>query len=118
MDVRWSAGAAGYRPVATRWLLTLVALLSVVALLPRVASGLALDDDQNFNLRLHLYSQLSIATQDSQRFVTSPDKFAGQMMQTRFFFEPELETKFTSFLPQGWLDDFSGRLALWGFYDG
>jgi len=40
------------------------------------------------------------------------------MMQNRFFFNPELDTKFTSFLPHGWLDDLSGRLALWGFYDG
>jgi len=72
----------------------------------------------DFNLRLHLYSQLSMATEDSQKYVTSPEKFTGQMMQNRFFFNPELDTKFTSFLPHGWLDDLSGRLALWGFYDG
>jgi hypothetical protein len=118
MDVRWGAGATGRRRVVTPCLLALVATLSLVVLLPRLAGALALDEDQNFNLRLHLYSQLSIAMQDSQKFVTSPEKFTGQMMQNRNFFNPELEAKFTSFLPQGWLDDVSGRLALWGFYDG
>jgi hypothetical protein len=95
-----------------------LALLLVVATTVTSADALSLDDDQNFNLRLRLYSQLSMATEDSQKYVTSPEKFTGQMMQNRFFFNPELDTKFTSFLPNGWLDDLSGRLALWGFYDG
>src|SRR5262249_28725590 len=119
MDVRCSAGTTGCRPVVRRWWLGLVvAAVSLVVLLPRSAGALALDEDQNFNLRLHLYSQLSLAMQDSQQYVTSPEKFTGQMMQNRNFFNPELETKFTSFLPNGWVNDFSGRLALWGFYDG
>jgi len=92
-------------------------LLSLVAA-PRCASALYLDEDQNFGVRLRAYSQLTLATQDGQKFVTSPEKFTGQMVQNRNFANPEFDAKFTSFLPGNFLDDLSGRLALWGFYDG
>ena len=113
MDVRFRAAA-----LRRRLCLTAVAVVLAVATGVLPANALYLDDDQNFSLRLRAYSQLSVAMQDSQKFVTSPEKFTGQMMQNRTFANPELDTKFTSFLPNGWLDDFSGRLALWGFYDG
>jgi hypothetical protein len=55
-----------------------------------------------------------------------PSTKAGQLIQHRNFFNPELEAKFTSYT--SWMkgsflsfmapDDFSGRLAAWGFYDG
>lgn len=113
MDVRWSAGT-----IARRLVLTVLAALLAVATTAPPVGALYLDDDQNFSLRLRAYSQLSIAMQDSQKFVTSPEKFTGQMMQNRTFANPEFDAKFNSFLPTGWLDDLSGRLALWGFYEG
>jgi hypothetical protein len=93
-------------------------MLMLLAAAPRGANAVYLDDDQNFSLLGHAYTQLTLATQDGQRFVTSPEKFSGQMMQNRTFLNPEFAAKFTPFLPTGWLDDLSGRLALWGFYDG
>jgi len=114
MDVRWSAGTAGRRLITA----TGVALLALLVVAPRPARAMYLDDDKNFSLRLRAYTQLTLATEDSQKFVTSPEKFAGQMMQNRTFANPEFDAKFTSFLPGNWLDDFSGRLALWGFYEG
>jgi hypothetical protein len=113
MDVRCRVGTIRRRLPVTMF----VALVAVVAAAGR-ASALYLDEDQNFSLRLRAYSQLSVAMQDSQKYVTSPEKFTGQMMQNRTFANPELDAKFNSFLPNGWLDDLSGRLALWAFYDG
>jgi len=84
----------------------------------RPVHALQLDDEGIFRLRVRAYSQVSMATQDSQKFVTDPPKFAGQVMQWRNFANPEFEVKATSLLPDGWLDELSGRLALWGFYDG
>jgi hypothetical protein len=114
MHVRWSGDRR------RSYLVTgiAVAILALASATPRVADALDLDENQNFSLRMHAYSQLSLATEDSQKYVTSPEKFTGQMMQNRNFANPELAAKFTSFLPNGWVDDFSGRLALWGFYDG
>jgi hypothetical protein len=114
MDVRSTTGGTIGRLILAASLATLV----LAGLAPRPANALYLDDDQNFILRLHAYSQLALATENSQKNVTSPEKFAGQMMQNRTFANPEFEAKFTSFLPAGWFDDLSGRLALWGFYDG
>jgi hypothetical protein len=95
-----------------------VAALIFAASFVRDSAALYLDDDHNFALRTHLYTQLSLATENSQPYVTSPEKFAGQMMQNRNFFNPEFEAKFGQYLPNGWLDDLSGRLAVWGFYEG
>jgi len=116
MDVRWSTGKIG-RTLVQSGLAALV-VVTACALSPRTARALYFDEDQNFSLRMRAYSQVSMATEDSQFAVTDPPKFAGQVMQWRNFFNPEFEAKFVSFLPAGWLDDFSGRLALWGFYDG
>lgn len=103
------------------WALTLVLALG----LARAAGALYLDDDQNINLRARIYSQGSIRVQDS-RTDTVPTTKAGQLVQHRNFFNPELEAKLTSYTK--WMktnflsfmapDDFSGRLAAWGFYDG
>ncbi|MBM4243885.1 MAG: hypothetical protein FJ148_08740 [Deltaproteobacteria bacterium] len=113
MDVRCRIDTVGRRLLG----IACAVVLGAVATAGR-ADALYLDEDQNFSLRLRAYSQLSVAMQDSQKFVTSPEKFTGQMMRNRTFANPELDAKFTSFLPSGWLDDLSGRLALWGFYDG
>ena len=93
MDVRWNG-------VRRRLLAALsVAAFAVAGASP--AGALSLDEQQNFSLRMHAYSQLTLSMQDSQRYVTSPEKFTGQMMQNRTFLNPELEVKFTSFLPPG-----------------
>lgn len=116
MEARWSVEATG-RTAA----LVMVAIASTTVVLlcgARPARALTLDQNDLFSVRVRAYSQVSIATQDSQKFVTDPPKFAGQVMQWRNFANPEFEAKATSLLPDGWLDDFSGRLALWGFYDG
>ena len=110
MDARWN----GVR----RRLLAAACVVVVAVATASPAGALSLDEEQNFSLRMHAYTQLTLSMQDSQRYVTSPEKFTGQMMQNRTFLNPELEAKFTSFLPPGWLDELSGRLALWGFYDG
>jgi hypothetical protein len=89
------------------------------------AGAIYLDEDQNINLRSRIYSQASVRVQDS-RTDTVPSTKAGQVVQHRNFFNPELEAKFTSYTT--WMktsflsfmapDDLSMRLAAWGFYDG
>ncbi|HEY8514251.1 MAG TPA: DUF1302 family protein [Candidatus Binatia bacterium] len=98
--------------------IALIIAASTTSLVASQAHALYLDENQLLSLRMRAYSQVTFATENSQRFVTDPPKFAGQVMQWRNFFNPEFEVKATSLLPEGWLDDFSGRLALWGFYDG
>jgi hypothetical protein len=103
------------------WVLTTVLALG----LTRTAAAIYLDEDQTINLRARAYSQASIRIQNSQTD-TVPSTKAGQLVQNRFFFNPELEAKLTqytkwmkgSFLDVLAPDDFSGRLAAWGFYDG
>ena len=93
--------------------------------LVRTAAAIYVDEDQNISLRARVYSQASIRTWDSQPG-TVPTAKLGQLVQHRNFFNPELDAKLTSYLsfmkggPLDWLapDDFSGRVAAWGFYDG
>ncbi|HVN83950.1 MAG TPA: DUF1302 family protein [Candidatus Binatia bacterium] len=106
-----------------RWSWLLVILFAVVS--ARSATAIYLDEDQTINLRARVYSQGAVRINDSQGD-TVPRTFSGQLVQNRNFFNPELEAKFTSYTTWmknaglGWLapDDFSGRLAAWGFYDG
>jgi len=116
MEGRWSVEATSRRLALV---MVVVAGTAVAALASaRPAYALALDEEGIFRLRVRAYSQVSMATQDGQKFVTDPPKFTGQVMQWRNFANPEFEVKATSLLPKGWLDELSGRLALWGFYDG
>ncbi len=82
------------------------------------ARALFLDPDHNISFRMRAYTQAAIATEDSQRGVTDPTRHAGQLIQHRNFFNPELEISAKDWLPEGWLDDVSFRFAVWGFYDG
>lgn len=89
------------------------------------AQALYLDEDQNITLQARIYSQAAIRLDDSQVF-TIPETKAGQLVQQRNFFNPELDAKLTPYL--GWMngswldwakpDDFTFRIAAWGFYDG
>ncbi|HUI25787.1 MAG TPA: DUF1302 family protein [Candidatus Kryptonia bacterium] len=97
----------------------------LVAVLARPATALYLDDDQNISLRSRIYSQAAIRINDSQGD-TVPKTFSGQLVQHRNYFNPELDAKLTSYTTWmknpglSWLapDDFSVRVAAWGFYDG
>src|SRR5262245_50302521 len=77
MEARWSVEATGRTPA-----LVMVAIASTIVVLlcgERPARALTLDQDDLFSVRVRAYSQVSIATQDSQKFVTDPPKFAGQV---------------------------------------
>ena len=74
-----------------------------------------LDSSRNFEFRARAYSEATMAAESSQD-QTKPARKPLQVISHRNFFNPELEGKLTSY--QSWLDDFSFRLALWGFYDG
>ena len=89
------------------------------------ARAIFLDEAQNFTLRARLYSQAAVRIEDSKTD-TAPTTKAGQLVQHRNFFNPELEAKLTSYT--SWMhgsfldfmapDDFSLRTAAWVFYDG
>ncbi len=74
-----------------------------------------LDAGRKFDFRARAYSETDIAAESSQP-QTVPSRVPFQVISHRNFFNPELDGKLTSY--QSWLDDFSFRLALWGFYDG
>jgi hypothetical protein len=88
-----------------------------VLAIAQAAHAFYLDQDRNLSVRLRAYAQVAIATQDSYP-ETDPPKFSGQMMQNRYFVNPEFDAKWGPYLPQGILDEVTTRLALWGFYDG
>jgi hypothetical protein len=117
------------------------AALVVSLLLPAAVRALYLDEDQNFSLRARIYSQSAIRLVDSaaadlppqegpasaaERRDTLPSVRAGQLVQHRNFYNPELDAKLTPYT--GWMkgtflswlapDDLSFRIAGWGFYDG
>lgn len=89
------------------------------------AAAIYLDKDRDVALRARIYSQASIRIEDSN-LDTVPVTKSGQLVQHRNFYNPELDarlTKYTKWMRGaglGWLapDDFSFRVAAWGFYDG
>ncbi len=93
--------------------------------LARTAAAVYLDEAQDFSLRARLYSQFSLRAEDSQ-IGTDPTTKTGQLVQNRNYANPELDAKLTSHTSWmkgtalDWLapDDFSFRIAGWGFYDG
>jgi len=96
----------------------LAATLAAGFLTARSAHALFLDEGRNISFRAREYNQATLATENALVY-SDPGLFkAGQLVSQRNFFEPELDAKFLPFLNFSWLDDFSGRLALWGFYDG
>ena len=108
---------------SSRWWVVLAILAWCGA--ARSAAALYLDDDQNINLRARIYSQATVRIEDSS-VGTVPTTKAGQLVQHRNFFNPELEAKlvsYTKWMKGTWLDgiapdDLSMRVAGWGFYDG
>ena len=100
-----------------------VALLAGIG--ASTAEAIYLDEDRDIALRARIYSQASIRLEDSD-LDTIPDTQAGQLVQHRNFYNPELDAKLAKHFKWmkgvglGWLqpDDFSFRIAAWGFYDG
>lgn len=112
------------RPTVWGRMWGLPAMLAVLGGLGTPAAAIYLDQDQDIALRARIYSRASIRTNESQN-ATTPTK-AGQLVEHRNFYNPELDaklTKYTSWMKDAGLgflapDDFSVRLAAWGFYDG
>jgi len=94
----------------------LLAAPAALALLPTLATAFPLDDARRFDLRARLYTEASIATENSEP-QTTPSRAIGQLVSHRSFFNPELDGDLTTLQPFG-LDALKVRLALWGFYDG
>jgi len=98
---------------------------AVLLLAASGARAIYLDQDQNVTLRARIYSQGSVRVQDSQ-VDTTPTTFSGQLIQNRFFFNPEMDAKLTAYTnwmhggALDWLapDDLRFRIAAWAFYDG
>jgi hypothetical protein len=105
------------------WWWVLVLFLGLGQL--RTAGAIYLDEEQKVSLRLRTYSQGSVRLEDSQGD-TTPTVKTGQLVQNRFFFNPELEAKLVSYTT--WMktnglaaiapESLDFRLAAWGFYDG
>jgi hypothetical protein len=107
----------------TWWALVATVVFSIA----KTATAIYLDDGQTISLRTRIYTQAAIRTEGSYDG-TTPSVKAGQLVQHRNFFNPELEAKLASYTTwmrdQGGLlrviapESFDFRLAAWGFYDG
>ncbi len=131
--------------------LGMVAVVALLATTPPNAHAVYLDEERNWSLRLRAYSQAAIRLQNSRtdkvvgpfsatiinengesvqvadsETQTVPGVRAGQLIQNRFFANPELDAKLTPYfkwMKRGWLkwlapDELRLRVAGWGFYDG
>jgi hypothetical protein len=115
MDVR-GVGRPNRRSSVRAVRLAGAAVVGVLAI-AQAAQAFYLDEDRNLSVRLRTYAQVAIATQNSYT-ETDPPKSFGQVMQNRYFANPEFDAKWAPYLPQGYVDELTTRLALWGFYDG
>lgn len=106
---RWRSGRAGAARRAAAALLVVVGASR--------AHAIYLDAARNFQFRGRAYTEVSLAAEESQP-QTRPDRSPLQVISHRNFVNPELEGKLHPYLPFLQVDDFSFRLALWGFYDG
>lgn len=126
---------------------TIAVAAALVGASATVSRAVYLDEGQNWALRMRAYSQFGMRLQNSRsekvlspvtiqpddgstiildETQTVPETRIGQMVQNRFFANPELEAKLTPYL--GWMqnswlrwlapDDLRMRVAGWGFYDG
>ena len=95
-----------------------VLAIAMLASAPGTASAIRFGQNDSVELRGRFYTQYTIATEQSQEY-TQPSINPGDMKQWRNFYNPELEVDFRKLT--GWrsfFTDLSGRLAIWGFYDG
>jgi len=105
----------GARGCTRRWRLGVVGGLGLTLALASPGRAYFLDAGHKFDLRARAYSETDVAAETSEP-QTVPSRVPFQVISHRNFFNPELDAKLTSY--QHWLDDWSFRLALWGFYDG
>ncbi|MFN8602374.1 MAG: DUF1302 family protein [Candidatus Binatia bacterium] len=92
--------------------------LALLVSSPRIASAIRFGQNDAVELRGHFYTQYTIATEQSQEY-TQPEINPGDMKQWRNFYNPELEVDFRKLTGwRGFFTEVSGRLAIWGFYDG
>ncbi|MEW6268529.1 MAG: DUF1302 family protein [Thermodesulfobacteriota bacterium] len=85
---------------------------------PGVADAIKFGQNDAVELRGRFYSQVTLSTEYSQEY-TQPPIDPGNLKQWRNFYNPELEVDFRRLTGwRGFFDDISGRLAIWGFYDG
>src|SRR2546430_855680 len=96
-----------------------------------------LDEARNFEIRLHAYAGVNIATESSREgprdpatgreLAHSPDIAPGDILSQRNFYSPEFDAKLTDYTR--WTQDVPGfslispeefkfHFAWWGFYDG
>ena len=80
------------------------------------AGAVFLDENRDFQIRARLYNEGAVAAESSEP-QTKPSRVPFQLISNRTFFNPEFEAQLTRYQPFT-LDDWSFRLALWGFYDG
>jgi len=95
-----------------------VLAIAMLASAPGTALAIRFGQNDSVELRGRFYTQYTIATEQSQEY-TQPSINPGDMKQWRNFYNPELEVDFRKLT--GWrsfFTDLSGRLAIWGFYDG
>jgi uncharacterized protein DUF1302 len=107
-----AARAAEYGAAAMRMRAVVIVLVALAAR----ADAVYLDVDRDFQFRMRAYNESAFATEESEP-QTRPHRAPFQLIEHRNFINPELEGNLTRRLPFH-LDDFSFRLALWGFYDG
>ena len=117
MVARSGMGRTGEtRLVSWRWVV--VAALAWLAAAPSSALAIRFGQNDAVEVRGKFYSQFTVATEVSEEY-TQPTINAGDMKQWRNFYNPELEVDFRKLTGwRGFFSDFSGRLAIWGFYDG
>jgi hypothetical protein len=109
------------------------------------SSAYFLDSARRFDVRLRVYSQLAILTEDSEELsfedrqhalsylpasaapaqrraavaaITPPRYSSSDLAQHRNFYNPEFDANLTDFMKWSGADSFKFRFAWWGFYDG
>ncbi|GIW42549.1 MAG: hypothetical protein KatS3mg076_3126 [Candidatus Binatia bacterium] len=112
-----------------RFALAVAGVLVLVAV-PEIARALFLDEAQTIDFRARIYSQATLRTEDTRKRngdESYPVTKAGQLIQHRNFYSPELDAKLAPHLEWmrelpvlRWLapDRLDFRLAVWGYYDG
>jgi hypothetical protein len=101
-----------------RWCIFVATLLASLLVVPRHAQAIRFGPDDSVEVRAHVYSQATVSTEYSQPY-TQPPIDPGNLKQWRNSYNPELEVDFRKLT--GWrsvFDELTGRLAIWGFYDG
>jgi hypothetical protein len=116
MVARSGRGSTG-RSLGRAGALAVIAL-ALLAVSPWPAHAIRFGQNDAVELRGRFYSQVTLSTEYSQEY-TQPPIDPGNLKQWRNFYNPELEIDFRKLT--GWrsfFSDLSGRLAIWGFYDG